>query len=194
MKAREHILASRSPRRQQLLKQIGLDFQAVPSDLEEPPFTEGKPSQYAKELAVMKTAKVASEHPEAIVIGADTIVVVDKQVLGKPKDADDARSMLTTLSNRPHYVHTGYCMRVDELDIQLSGVEKTKVYFRELNENEIQTYIDTGAPFDKAGAYGIQDYSAIFVDKIKGDYFNVMGFPLAHFIVRYRAFLEQIRS
>ncbi len=194
MTVRAHILASRSPRRQQLLKQIGLEFEIQPADIVEPEFREGKPSRYAREVAILKARKVAAENPEAIVIGADTIVVVDKVVLGKPAGPSQAKEMLKALSNRPHYVHTGYCIRVHSLDLQEVGVEKTKVYFRELNDTEMDTYIESGAPLDKAGAYGIQDYSAIFVDRIKGDFFNVMGFPLTHFIVRYRHFLDLLDS
>ena len=175
------ILASASPRRRELLKQIGLEFQVHPSAVEEPAYVTGDMSTYAQELAALKSGDVAQHFPDALVIGADTIVVVDHQVLGKPMNREDAHRMLRLLSGRWHQVITAYSLDLLELKIHVSRSVSTEVHFKPLTDQEIQDYIATGSPFDKAGAYGIQDQSAIFVDQIQGCFYNVVGFPLSDF-------------
>lgn len=189
----ELILASASPRRRTLLKQIGLTVRVIPSKVHEPDFSGGDMIEYARKLAGMKALDVAEDHPLDLVLGADTIVVVDDKVLGKPADADEALVMLRLLSNRWHEVITAYSLLQPELDINLHRSVSTRVHFRQLTEHEMLGYIETGAPFDKAGAYGIQDYSAIFVDEIQGCFYNVVGFPLSDFYTQLTTVLEQHR-
>ena len=170
------ILASGSPRRRELLEQLGLEFTVEKSDCEEVYHSE-IPSEIVEELAVQKAADVWQRYAgeDVLIIGADTIVVLDGQILGKPKDAADARRMLMGLSGRTHQVYTGTSL------IWPGGRKSftvcTDVTFYPLTEKEINAYIATGDPFDKAGAYGIQTGAMKFVEKINGDYNNVVGLP-----------------
>ena len=170
------ILASGSPRRRELLEQLGLEFTVEKSDSEEVYYS-AVPSEIVQELAVQKAEDDFCRHTgeEVLVIGADTIVVLDGQILGKPKDAADARRMLTGLSGRTHQVYTGTSL------IWPGGRKSfavcTDVTFYPLTKEEIDVYIATGDPFDKAGAYGIQTGAMKFVEKINGDYNNVVGLP-----------------
>ncbi len=181
MKSIQLILASASPRRKALLKQIGLSFKTHPSQVKEPDYNGVSPESYATELADFKAAEVSNLFPHALVIGADTVVVAGTQVLGKPVDRTSAYEMLTMLSGREHQVITAYSIQLKDLNIVKTSYVSTKVYFKTLDDEEIDTYISSGAPFDKAGAYGIQDYSSIFVDHIEGCFYNVVGFPLSDF-------------
>ncbi len=174
------ILASGSPRRREILEQIGLPFTVSVSDADET-IPEGTEPYYAVQtLAFLKAADVAkSAGTSAVVIGADTVVVVDDEIIGKPKDAEDAAKMLGKLSGRSHSVLTGVAVvrRFDGKSVSLTV--ETKVHFRRLSETEIASYVATGEPLDKAGAYGIQGLGGLFVDKIEGDYYNVVGLPLS---------------
>ena len=173
------ILASGSPRRKELMEQFRpAELVIIPAKGEEKPHPELSPGELVMELSRCKAAEVAAQYAEAedAVIGADTVVVLDGQVLGKPKDAADAKRMLLSLSGRSHTVFTG--MTVIRGGRMLQHAERTEVYFRPLSEDEIDRYIATGEPFDKAGAYGAQGYASLFVEKLEGDFFNVMGLPL----------------
>jgi len=188
------ILASQSPRRKNLLKQIGLKFRVIPSHVSEVLSPNESPSDNAKRIAIDKASEVAARLQKGIVIGADTIVVLDHHVLGKPTSKDDAKRMLKLLSGREHSVYTGFALIDVESKKHAAGVEETKVRFRKLDEKEIVSYIDSGSPMDKAGSYGIQDdFGAVFVEKVNGCFYNVVGFPLARFystLQRFTASLE----
>lgn len=162
-----------------------------PSSVEEEIDSALTAEENARVLAVKKARAIAAEVPEGIVIGADTIVVVDDVVLGKPADAADAARMLGMLSGRTHTVHTGFALVERPSGREESGVESTRVTFRSIPEREIAAYVSTGGPLDKAGAYGIQDdYGAVFVARIEGCYYNVVGLPLS----RVHAALEAFRG
>ncbi len=172
------VLASRSPRREALLRQVGLDFEVLSSDLEEQ-WPEGlSPAGVATHLALEKAQSIASQLDSGLVIGADTAVVADGRVLGKPSNPDEARAMLRLLSGREHQVITGIAV-VDAGDGRtLVDSVTTNVRFAPLSEQVIQRYVATGEPLDKAGGYGIQGYGALLIEGISGDYNNVVGLPL----------------
>jgi septum formation protein len=163
------ILASQSPRRKKLLRQIGLKFRVMPSRADETLNRHQSPSENAERLAVIKARDIAGRLKRGIVIGADTIVVLDRHVLGKPRNAKDAVRMLHLLSGRTHIVYTGFALVDASTGQTLSAVEKTFVTFHTLDAKEIQSYVASGSPMDKAGAYGIQDdYGAVFVKSVRG--------------------------
>jgi septum formation protein len=168
------ILASASPRRRELLNLIGIEHEVRPANIDETYLAGEAPREHAERLAREKA--VAIEAPEAITIGSDTIVVVDGRVLGKPRDREHAAEMLRQLSGRSHVVMTGVAAKWR--DKLVSGLEEVGVTFRPLRDDEIERYIDTGEPMDKAGAYGIQGFGATIVERVDGDYFAVMGLPL----------------
>ena len=177
----QFILASQSPRRKKLLTQIGLEFKIIPSDIDEGEHPlHINPPDYAMQLSEMKARDVASklDYP-AIVLGADTIVVIGGEILNKPKNEDDAFNMLRRLSGETHTVFTGVSL-VESLTMRaLTEVKSTEVTFRHLSDEEISAYIGTGSPMDKAGAYGIQDdFGAVFISNISGCYYNIVGLPL----------------
>ncbi|SHG78396.1 septum formation protein [Thermosyntropha lipolytica DSM 11003] len=174
------ILASASPRRSELLQNIGIEFIKYPAYTEEEIFPYETPEEGARRLALNKAEYVAGScnYDEGIIIAADTIVVLEDKVLGKPGSAKEAYEMLAMLSGRSHQVITAVCLRDIKRGITLLETERTKVYFRVLEEGEIWHYIRTGEPMDKAGAYGIQGLGALFVERIEGCYFNVVGLPL----------------
>jgi septum formation protein len=174
------ILASGSPRRRQLLELIGIEHETRPSNIDESIKGKETPRKHAERLAREKAAAIAKIEPEAITIAADTIVVIDRKILGKPSSAVDAGSMLSLLNGRNHTVITAVAVaRGIELK---SGVEEVHVKFRKLTEDEIDAYIATGEPMDKAGAYGIQGFGATIVERIEGDYFAVMGLPIVRLV------------
>ena len=174
------VLASRSPRRIQLLRQIGLYPNVIPCDVNEDFDLILPASENAVNLALRKAREVAGSINGAIVIGADTIVTLDGQMLGKPENSDDAVRMLEMLSGKTHVVHTGYALVDRPSDAFVTGVEGTLVTFRDIPRSEIEEYIAGGSPMDKAGAYGIQDdYGAVFVTRIEGCFYNVVGLPLS---------------
>ncbi len=180
MLPRSLVLASRSPRRLSLLTQIGLSPRVVSCDIPEDFDASLSPAQNAEQLARQKAECVAGNIKEGIVLGADTIVVINGQILAKPADADDAVRMLTMLSGQTHTVYTGFALIDKPSGKVRSGVEETHVTFRKIPRSEIVEYVQGGSPLDKAGAYGIQDdYGAVFVTRIEGCYYNVVGLPLA---------------
>lgn len=170
------ILASASPRRQELLARFGVPFAIDPAAGPENPPAGASPEDTVKALAAAKAAEVAARHPGELVIGADTIVALDGAILGKPADEEDAFRMLRALSGRGHRVCTGVALRKD--GAAMCQAETTRVFFRELSDREIRTYIASGEPMDKAGAYGYQGLASLFVERIEGDFFNVVGLPL----------------
>ena len=170
------ILASKSPRRKELLSIITREFEIIPAVGEERADKSFPPAEYVTELARHKAEEIACSHRSNIVIGADTVVAIDGEILGKPTDAADAKRMLSKLSGREHSVFTGVCIIRE--DANISFCEETKVRFFDLSGQEIDAYIATGEPFDKAGAYGIQELGALLVSGITGDYYNVMGLPV----------------
>ena len=174
------ILASGSPRRRELLAMIGIAHEVLPADIDESLPPGEPPMVHAERLAREKGAAIAPRFPGAVVISADTIVVIDDQVLGKPRDEADAARMLRQLSGRTHTVYTAVAAtRGDRVE---SGVEPVTVTFRHLTDEEIAGYIRTGEPMDKAGSYGIQGYGATIVERIDGDYFAVMGLALVRLV------------
>jgi septum formation protein len=174
------VLASGSPRRHQLLNLIGIAHEVRPSNIDETIRPRETPRRHAERLAREKASAVAKRDPDLITIGADTIVVVNRKVLGKPRDTDDAARMLALLSGREHVVTTA--VAVSRGKKLRSAVEEVSVRFRRLRDDEIDAYIATGEPMDKAGAYGIQGYGATIVERIEGDYFAVMGLPIVRLI------------
>ena len=173
------ILASNSPRRKELLHQIGIQFKICPTQTDERVLTDEKPETYVVRVASDK-AVVASRHvKKGIVIAADTIVVIDNAILGKPVDKQDAERMISTLQGKMHLVMTGIAVMNAGSKKMLTGLSITKVWFRALTETDIRSYVETGEPLDKAGAYGIQEKGALLVDKIEGCYFNVVGLPIS---------------
>ena len=176
MTALHVLLASASPRRRELLSLVGILHEVRPADIDETPLPGERPAPHVERLARGKAATIARRTPEALTIGADTIVVVDGDILGKPGDTKDAARMLQRLSGRTHTVFTAVAVTFRGRTV--SAVEEVEVTFRSLGEREIERYIETGEPLDKAGAYGIQGYGATVVERIDGDYFAVMGLSL----------------
>jgi septum formation protein len=196
MSACRVVLASSSPRRRQLLDLIGIAHVVRPAHIDETMRPREAPRRHAERLAREKATAVATRDPELITIGADTVVVINRKVLGKPGDDAEAMHMLSQLSGREHTVITA--VAVSRGKKLRSAIEEVRVKFRRLREDEIEAYVTTGEPMDKAGAYGIQGYGATIVERIEGDYFAVMGLPLVRLItlmrdlgVRYR-FGEQL--
>jgi septum formation protein len=170
------VLASASPRRRELLLSAGIEHVVDAANVDETPRAGERPGAYAERLAREKAAAVAARHPSAAVIGADTVVVIDDQILGKPADAADARRMLEQLSEREHAVMTAVAVaRGGEIQ---SGIAETSVVMRKISASEIAAYVETGEPMDKAGAYAIQGGAAGFIREISGDFDNVVGLPL----------------
>ena len=174
------ILASQSPRRRELLALVGIQHTVRAANVDEA-YTPGEePAAHAERLAREKAAVVARDEPDAVVIGSDTIVVVDGDVLGKPRDETHAAEMLARLSGRSHVVMTA--IAVQWRGVELSAVEQVTVTFHRLDARAIRAYIATREPMDKAGAYGIQGYGATIVERVDGDYFAVMGLPLQRLV------------
>ena len=172
------ILASSSPRRKEILEKYNLHPTIINSNIIEKSFSGEKPSQIAMSLSFQKSYNVSMLYQEQIVIGADTIVVYENEILGKPKDKDDAFRILKLLNGKYHSVITGISIVQYSTNIKVVDYEITKVKFRELSHNKLKDYINTNEPMDKAGAYGIQGYGALLVEKIDGCYLNVVGLPL----------------
>ena len=174
------VLASASPRRRDLLKLIGIAHEVRPANIDETMRPREAPRRYAERLAREKASAIATRDPDLITIGADTVVVINRKVLGKPADAADAARMLRMLSGREHTVITA--VAVSRGRKLRSAIEEVRVKFRRLRDDEIEAYIAMGEPMDKAGAYGIQGYGATIVERIEGDYFAVMGLPLVRLV------------
>jgi len=172
-------LASKSPRRKKLLEQINLTFKILPVETPEI-FRKGeRPVNVVRRIALEKLNAAKKIVKNGIIITADTIVVIHGKIIGKPSDKHDAVGMLKKLSGKTHIVYTGFSVYNSETEITITDYEKTYVTFRKLNDDEINEYVNTGSPLDKAGAYGIQDdYGAVFIKKINGCYYNVVGLPL----------------
>ena len=177
------ILASKSPRRFEILSNFGVKkIEVVVAEIEEISDKEDLVEQII-DIAVKKGAEVAKIYPDEFVLSADTVVILDNKILGKPKDCDEAFATLTSLSGRTHEVVTAYSLINETRGIFISGYDKTLVKFKELSESEINWYIETGEPMDKAGSYGIQGVGAgILIDRIEGEFYNVMGFPISKFV------------
>ncbi len=197
------ILASASPRRAEILTAVGWEFEKHAAEVDETVLPNEKPADYVQRLAVEKAAAVAEKYKNALVLGADTIVVIENQIVGKPKDLADARKMLRILSGNWHEVLTGVAIVSSQLSVVSSqkesdaamsepsavadglnlkfvvGIQRTRVKFAELSDAEIEFLIERGEPLDKAGAYAVQAQAALFIEQIKGDYWNVVGLPVS---------------
>ncbi|OQB24091.1 MAG: Septum formation protein Maf [Firmicutes bacterium ADurb.Bin182] len=169
------ILASGSPRRRELLDISGFEFDVIVSDANEN-ISANSPSELVKKLSLSKACAVKKGRTDCCVIGSDTVVVLDGEVIGKPKDAEDAFSILQKLSGKTHLVYTGIAVISD--NCEFADYDVTRVTFEKLTDNEIKAYIKTGEPMDKAGAYGIQGPASLFVKSVEGNYFTIIGLPL----------------
>ncbi len=190
------ILASQSPRRKKLLEQLGLGFEIFPSSVPEH-FEDESPVKTVEELALRKARDVAPSCPGSLIIGADTIVVHKGEILGKPENEEHAFELLSRLNGTWHEVYTGVALVKSDknggIEAEKSFHQQTKVQFSTLLEEEIQSYIKSGSPMDKAGAYGIQDdWGALFVERIEGDFYNVVGFPLNKFYRELKYFQPEV--
>jgi septum formation protein len=192
------VLASASPRRQELLRNAAIAFTVQPANIDETPLAGESPRNYAERLAREKALTIAKTCPQDLVLGADTIVVVDETILVKPRDAEDAARMLRLLSGRTHEVITAVCiakpvrseLRTDNRQLTTES-ESTRVTMTEISDDEIRSYIATGEPLDKAGAYAIQGIASRWIPRIEGDYSNVVGLPVA---LVYRLLRENERN
>ena len=187
------ILASTSPRRFELLKSLGLEFKVVASNVKEyDSLSTETPKQTVMMNARLKGREVAKQYPDALIICADTIVTLNAKILGKPENEEDAFRMLTYLSGKIHTVYTAFGLIYTRYKREIFDIVRTDVSFRKLTNDEIRAYINTGEPFDKAGAYAIQGQGAIFVQQINGCYSNVVGFPLSRFYIRLDELFKQL--
>lgn len=172
------VLASQSPRRKELLAILGYEFTVLPSSIDETPAPDEIPETYVVRVARDKGMEVASRVSASIILSADTVVTIDGEILGKPMDTDDAFRMLRKLSGREHSVYTAVTMINQRKRETLEGLDRTRVWFKALTDEEIVDYIRRENVMDKAGAYAIQGYAGVYIPKIDGNYFNVMGLPL----------------
>ena len=172
------VLASRSPRRAEILSAVGWPFEMVAANIDESLFVSEAAVPYVRRLAQTKAEAVANNLTSGLVLGADTVVLIDEKILGQPKDAEDARRMLKLLSGRWHEVLTAVALVRAEEGQVVAGHEKTRVRFAEMSAAEIDWYVATREPMDKAGAYAVQGRAALFVEEIQGDYFNIVGLPV----------------
>ncbi|MEG0050556.1 MAG: Maf family protein [Terrisporobacter sp.] len=173
------ILASKSPRRREILENTKVKFSIQDSQIDEVMIENEPPKETVMRLAYEKALKVANDNKDALVIGADTIVVIDDTILGKPKDEAEAYNMIKLLSGKTHNVITGFALINLSLDKKVIDYELSTVTFKELSEESIKDYIKTNESLDKAGAYGIQGYGSLLVKEIQGDYFNIVGLPIS---------------
>ncbi|MCW1297024.1 MAG: Maf family protein [Candidatus Parvarchaeota archaeon] len=179
---RKIILASSSPRRIELLKKLGIKFDVIPSRIREAEIKIRDPIKFAKELAVRKAKSVARKVKNGIVIGADTVVVLDREIIGKPKNEEDAKQILKKLSGRTHKVITALAVIDAKTKRLVCDVEITKLKFRKMSEEKIKEYVKSGEGMDKAGAYAIQGKGISFLEKIEGSYSNVIGLPISKLV------------
>ncbi len=186
------VLASASPRRAELVRLLGFEFEIDPSDAAEETVATS-PEATVVHLAERKARRVAQRRPDHVVIGADTVVALDGIILGKPEGRKAAVESIRALSGRTHDVHTGLSVVLGASDRSTAGVTTTRVTFRTLDEAEIQAYVDTDEPYDKAGAYGIQGRAAVFVEQIDGCYYNVVGLPVADLYRMLRPYQDHLR-
>lgn len=180
MQREKLVLASRSPRRSEILRAVDWPFEIVPADIDETRHPGEEPAAYVKRLAQAKAEAVSARLDSSLVLGADTIVLIEDEILGQPRDATDARRMLKLLRGTWHEVLTGVALLRTGQTGRSLGVdyESTRVRFGEMSDTEIEWYIGTNEPFGKAGAYGVQGRAALFIEEIEGDYFNVVGLPI----------------
>jgi septum formation protein len=172
------ILASASPRRAEILRSVGWPFETLPAQIDESREEGEKADAYVERIALAKADAAVARCPGSLVLGADTVVVIDDQILGKPRDEGDANRMLRVLNGRRHQVLTGIALVNDATGQSRVAHEVTDVRFAEMSDEEINWYVATGEPMDKAGAYAIQGHGALFIKEIRGDYFNVVGLPV----------------
>ena len=185
-----NILASSSPRRKKILEQIRFEFSVVPSNINED-FNRGLPPEaFTEHWAREKAKDVAKDHPQSLVIGADTVVILDGKILGKPKDNKSSKKMLLSLSGRTHEVITGVSLININSKLDITFNERTFVSINTLSNEDIYNYINLYKPYDKAGSYGIQDGFSVHIEKIRGCYYNVMGFPVSKFYYHYNSILR----
>ena len=185
-----NILASSSPRRKEILEQIRFEFSVVPSNINED-FNRGLPPEaFTEHWAREKAKDVAKDHPQSLVIGADTVVILDGKILGKPKDNKSSKKMLLSLSGRTHEVITGVSLININSKLDITFNERTFVSINTLSNEHIYDYINSYKPYDKAGSYGIQDGFSVHIEKIRGCYYNVMGFPVSKFYKLYNFILN----
>lgn len=184
------ILASTSPRRKDILHQIGLDFDIIPSSYEEDMSLSKTPEDLVQYLAEQKGKVVAQQQntTAAVIISSDTIVAIDGNILGKPQSREEAKNMLRLISNRTHDVYSGVCVIDTETNDQTVFYSSAKITMRELSEEEIEAYIETGEPMDKAGAYGIQGMGGMFIQSIEGDYYAIVGLPIEQLVLVLRQY------
>jgi septum formation protein len=180
------VLASASPRRREILERLGFEFEVIPTDVDEEGLRWEDPLRNARLLAELKAVEAQRRRPRKTIIAADTVVVCGGRELGKPAGPEEAGAMLALLSGREHQVVTGVALLAPP-NVRLVEIETTLVRFRELAEREIRAYVETGEPFGKAGAYAIQGYASVFVERIAGCYFNVVGLPVPRLFAMFRA-------
>ena len=185
---KELILASKSPRRRELMKLLGFPFRSVVSHAEERVFPGETPAAHVVRLSELKAREAGKRLVGGIVIGSDTVVVLDGDIIGKPESPDEARAMLGRLQGRTHTVYTGFALHDPEEDRMVSGWEGTDVTMKPMSSVLIGRYVETGEPLDKAGAYGIQGYGAVLISSINGCFFNVMGLPLMRLMAALETF------
>lgn len=175
---RKIILASKSPRRKQLLEMIGLEFEVAASDINEDLKENLPPDEFVKKLSLLKAEDIAKRFPNSIIISADTVIVLENKTIGKPKDEKHAKEILKNCSGNTHKVLTGFTILDSSNSNVVSKSVETKVTFRKMSDVEIESYIASGEPLDKAGGYAVQGIGSVFVEKIEGDFFNVVGLPV----------------
>ena len=190
MRSAAIVLASGSPRRKQLLEQIDLEFLVIPSQVHEDFDLDLSPEKFVEHYAKEKAKDIAKAHPDKWIIGADTIVVLNAEILGKPKDREVSFRMLKMLSGNTHQVFTGVSIQQSKMQVSETFHTYTNVTLNTLDDKLIFYYIDTYKPFDKAGSYGIQDWFSVCVNHIDGCFYNVMGFPLSMFYSRFSALIK----
>jgi len=186
------ILASKSPRRIEILKMIGLDFDIAPSKLDEKIKINLTGKSFSEYWSKEKAKLISNQYPDSLVIGADTIVIFNNQILGKPKDKKDSKNMLKKLSGNMHQVITGVTLICKNKQISKTFSESTKVFVRKIPNDEIDFYIDNYNTSDKAGSYGIQEWFSIWIEKINGCYYNVMGLPISKFYKEYSEIISRV--
>ena len=186
------ILASKSPRRIKILKMVGLDFDIVPSKLDEKIIINLTGKQFAEYWSKEKAKLISNQYPDRLVIGADTIVIFNDQILGKPKDKNESKNMLNMLSGNMHQVITGVTLICKNKNISTTFSESTKVFVRKIPSDQIDFYINNYNTTDKAGSYGIQEWFSIWIKKINGCYYNVMGLPISIFYKEYSQIISKL--
>lgn len=185
---RKIVLASNSQSRKYLLSTLGIKFESYPSNIDEKKISISNPSQLVKKLSLLKALSIAPKFDDAIIISADTVTAFRGKIIGKPSNEEEAYNILKSLSNDKHYAYTGYTIIDTKSGKKTTKVVKTKVYFRELSDSEIKQYINTKEPLNKAGAYAIQSLGGLFVKRIEGDFYNIIGLPLNSLFLELQKF------